>query len=357
MAPTVHLAGRSWPAYGAWGAAGFALAIVLHLALTREQGLALVTAALLIPVGAATSFAVALGTKIVTGEERHRYLHHEIAFLVTFPLALWLAGAPVLAHLDTVLLGLGTVLGFGRVGCLMAGCCHGKPAAFGPRYGDEHVAGGFSPELAGVRLFPVQLVEAVLVLGLVAAGVVAVVAGAPAGTAAGLYVVGYGAIRFALEYLRGDSVRAYWRGFSHVQWTLLAVTAVTIALEAAGALPFVLWHVLALAGMVVAMLATRGRTGIGHPRHLAELASAVRLVESSGELRVRTTSLGVSVSGGVIERDGAPVRHYSVSRAHGAVNGLATLIGRLGGAPGGGEALAGGQGVVHVLLPGERDAA
>ena len=356
MTPRVRLAGRSWPAYGAWGAAGFAVAIALHLALTWEQGLSLVTAALLVPIGALTSLAVAIGTAVVTGEQSHRYLHHEIAFLITFPLALWLLSAPVLPHLDTVLLGLGVVLGFGRVGCLMAGCCHGKPAAWGPRYGAAHVADGFPPELAQVRLFPVQLVEAVLVLGLVAAGSVAVVAGAPPGTAAGLYVVGYGAIRFALEFLRGDRVRAYWHGFSHVQWTLLAVTAATVTLEAAGAVPFVLWHAVALAGMVAAMLLTRGRRSVTDPRHLAELAAAVRSAASTGEVRVQTTSLGVSVSGGLVERDGALVRHYSVSRSPGAVNGVATLVGRLGGAPGGGEVVAGGHGVVHVLVPVERDA-
>jgi hypothetical protein len=338
------------PAHGTLGLVGFALAVALHLALTRAQGLSLAVAAVLVPVGALTSFGVALGTKVVTGEESHRYLHHEIAFLITFPLTLWLLGEPVLRYLDTVLLGLGTVLGFGRLGCLMAGCCHGKPAGWGVCYRERHVAWGFPPELAFVRLFPVQLLEAGLVLGLVAVGAVLVLSDAAAGTAAGMYVVGYGVIRFALEYLRGDSVRAYWRGFSHVQWTLLAITGATVALEAAGALPFALWHALALAGMVVAMLLTRRSTGLRAAKHVHELAAIVRRVDASpaAEVRVHTSSLGVSVSGGVTERDGVLVRHYSLSHADAA---LATLVGRLAGAPDGGEIVRGGHGVVHVLVP------
>ena len=344
------------PAHGSLGVLGFLAGVALLALLTRDRGLSFATAAWLVPTCVLVSFSVAMATKIVTGEERHRYLHYEIAFLASVPLVLWLAGEPVLPYLDIVLMGLGTVLAFGRVGCLLAGCCHGKPADRGVRYGEAHVAGGFLPELAHVRLFPVQLLEAALVAGLVAVGVVLIVSGAEPGSAATWYVMGYGVIRFALEYLRGDSVRSYIGGFSWVQWTVLAMAGVTVALEAAGVLPFVPWHAAALAVMAGVVVLGRRPPGIGHPRHVRELAAVLRELDPPPPigLPVRTTSLGVSVSSGWLAREGRRYRLYSLSRIGGldepAARRLATLVARLEGAPPGWTLVSGDRGVFHLLV-------
>jgi hypothetical protein len=346
---------RRLPAHGSLGLAGFAVALVLDLVLTAAMGLSAWVAALVVVICAGTSFGVAMATKIVTGEERHRYLHYEIAFLVTVPATLWLLGQPALPYLDIALMGVGTVLAFGRLGCLMAGCCHGKPAACGPCYREAHLSHGFAPELAFVRLFPVQLLEAVLVLALVAVGVAMIASGAPAGSATTWYVMGYGVLRFALEYVRGDSVRSYLGPFSWVQWTVLAVAAATVLLEATGALPFVAWHAVALgvmAGIVLVTLVRRPAMGLRHPQHLRELAAIVR-GDATGT-RVRTTSLGVSVTAGVLERGASRPDHYSLSQASpglserdGAM--LARLVARLAGAPEF-ETVRRRSGVVHVVV-------
>ena len=45
-----------------------------------------------------------------------------------------LLDAPVLSYLDVTVLSLGLFLAWGRLGCLMAGCCHGRPQNWGVRY-------------------------------------------------------------------------------------------------------------------------------------------------------------------------------------------------------------------------------
>jgi prolipoprotein diacylglyceryltransferase len=359
--PTIRVGRWVRPAHGTLGVVGFLVAVVLGEALARERGLSSVTQTVVVAVCVASAYGVALGTKIVTGEERHRYLHYEIAFLVTVPVALWLLNERVLPYLDIALVGVGTVLAFGRLGCLMAGCCHGRPAGWGARYGEAHVATGLEPELAGVRLLPVQLFEAMLVFGVLAVGVALIVSRAPPGSAATWYVMSYGIGRFGLEYLRGDSARSYLGPFSWVQWTVLAIAATTVALEAIRAVPFTLWHVVALgaiAGVVLVTLLDRRRPAdLWHPRHLRELAGILkRLDGDDGSAdRLETTSLGMSVSAGRLEQNGFPVRLVTVSVADRPMTDrlkrrLARLIVRLEGAPPSYEVLDGRRGVMHVIV-------
>lgn len=355
----MRLGRRSWPAYGAFGVLGFVAGVALVVVLARDQGRSPGTTALLIAVSLAASYLVTLATKVVTGADTHRYLHHQLGLLVLVPGALWLLGEPVLSSLDIVLMGQSTVLAIGRLGCLMAGCCHGKPAGWGVRYREAHVDSGFARELARVRLFPLQLVEFAAVLALVAAGSALILGGAEAGSASGVYVVGYGLVRFVLEYHRGDHTRRFLRGVSNVQWTILAIVATWVALEAAGVLPLAYWHVLALALMAAAAAFARPRLLLQSP-HLHEVASVVRQLDAApAELRVHTTSLGVSISAGVLERDGVRFRHYSLSQEGGldddGAGDLATLVGRLEDTQH--ELVAGGHGVFHVLVPAQRSSA
>jgi hypothetical protein len=115
---------------------------------------------------------------------------------------------------------------------------------FGVRYGHAHVAVGF-PELWRDRaVMPVQLIEAAASLALATVAVALMFREAGDGAAA--YVIGYGLVRFALERLRGDRDRRYWRGLSEAQrmavftaaaaallhprtWTLAGVALVALA--------------------------------------------------------------------------------------------------------------------------------
>ncbi|HEY3359881.1 MAG TPA: prolipoprotein diacylglyceryl transferase family protein [Polyangia bacterium] len=87
----------------------------------------------------------------------------------------------------------------GRVGCLLAGCCHGRPAegAWAEPFGGRH---------------PVQLYEAAGLLAL-AAGLLLLERRRPRPfTVALAYLAGYAVLRFGLELLRGDAIRGFVLG-------------------------------------------------------------------------------------------------------------------------------------------------
>jgi len=105
--------------------------------------------------------------------------------------------------------GLAAGHALGRIGCFLQGCCHGR-AATGPlsfRYpalGYAHDAQGhvLNSALAG-PVYPVQLFEAAGNAALAAVLFFALRRLRPGRTAA-LYLIAYGSMRFALEFLRGD---------------------------------------------------------------------------------------------------------------------------------------------------------
>src|SRR5262249_46947213 len=141
--------------------------------------------------------------------------------------------------------------------------------------------------------------------------------GFPAGAALSLYICAYGAGRFFFEFLRADTDRAYFRGFSESQWiSLLLMVAVVIG-EFIGVLPFQWWTVAVTVLVAFAMLIVATRRSSDYllllPRHLEELAQALDVTATHGERngggsRVRTsgvpidcTSLGVQISAGRIK--------------------------------------------------------
>lgn len=130
------------------------------------------------------------------------------------------------AILPTVPLGQA----FGRIGCFLAGCCYGRETDL--PIGAIYTAPiGGAP--VGTPLLPVQLMEAALCLLLFALLILydkKTFGKKPLMSAPCLYAAGYGAIRFALEYLRGDSIRGFLFGLSTSQW----ISAAAVVLGAAG---------------------------------------------------------------------------------------------------------------------------
>lgn len=105
---------------------------------------------------------------------------------------------------------------FGRVGCLFGGCCYGiEYDGFGRVY-YESSPNHFTP--LGVSLFPVQLVEAFLLICLFCVLLFLVLKGKAKGKLAVIYVGVYAVLRFVLEYLRGDMERGVFLGISTSQW-------------------------------------------------------------------------------------------------------------------------------------------
>ena len=107
---------------------------------------------------------------------------------------------------------------FGRVGCFLGGCCWGAPAPWGVVY--RHSPAGAAPH--GVPLIPVQLFEAAgnfvlfLVLAWLSRKLVRKWLVLP------LYLACYAAMRFVLEFYRGDAARGVWL-LSTSQWIALGV--------------------------------------------------------------------------------------------------------------------------------------
>jgi hypothetical protein len=148
-------------------------------------------------VAAASFFGWALGRRLITGRENLVQVEHVWLCLICVSGYLLWVGEPLAAWLDIVAVGLCGFLAFGRIGCFLTGCCHGIPCGFGVVYpfADHPVH--------GVRLYPVQLLEAAYLAGLF------VIGGSLVGTLesgrVALLVGSVSAVgRFATEGLRGD---------------------------------------------------------------------------------------------------------------------------------------------------------
>lgn len=109
---------------------------------------------------------------------------------------------------------------FGRLGCHFAGCCYGVPydGIFSVTYGKD----AFAPQ--DVSLFPIQLLEAICLLGI----------------SGWLYMLPkyknslihylclYAIIRFLLEFFRGDVARGSYLIFSTSQWISIIILIILL---------------------------------------------------------------------------------------------------------------------------------
>jgi hypothetical protein len=293
---------RSRSTFQVCGYTGLLVAIVLTMSLTAFRGRSLWVMAGLTIAAVCTFFTLTMLAKIIQGEESLTYYHHKIAVLIVSTLLLWLLGQPVLPYLDMALLGVGGFLVCGRVGCLMVGCCHGRPCDWGVCYSAEHADEGFTPYYVGVRLLPIQAIESLWVLIVVVIGSGIVLSDYPPGSALTWYIVTYSIGRFSFEFVRGDPARPYYACFSEAQWTSLLLILMVLSGEIAGILEFYLWHELVAAGMVLAMIGftfqrhvrKTNRFALLHPRHIREIANIIN--GDAGEIDVKTTSQGISLS-------------------------------------------------------------
>ena len=206
----------------------------------------------------------------------------------------WIAGRAIGANLprlaDVVVIGIGTFLVFGRIGCFHVGCCHGRPARFGVRYDQRHVARGLWSTFANRPLWPVQLFEAGAT-ALITAG--SLLAAAEPGRAAYVFAVSYGMVRFCLELGRGDPVRPFAIGISEAQWWCLA-SAILCAIAHPS-----WWTVAApllIAAATFAVATTRRRRELAEPSHAHELETLCAEVRADPFHTRRETTLGLAVS-------------------------------------------------------------
>jgi phosphatidylglycerol:prolipoprotein diacylglycerol transferase len=124
-------------------------------------------------------------------------------------------------------IALGHVIG--RFGCLMAGCCYGRPTTmpWGITFTNPEAAANVGTPL-GVPLHPTQLYDAGAELAILVLLLVTERRGRPfAGRTFWLYVLLYGISRFIIEFFRGDD-RGIVLGVSTSQF--VSLIAVPLAL-------------------------------------------------------------------------------------------------------------------------------
>ncbi len=138
--------------------------------------------------------------------------------------------------LNTYAFAIPFVHAFGRIGCFCAGCCYGihyeGPFAL-------HYTHPISDVACGPGIFPVQLLEALLLL-LFALGVLLLLLRHAELVSASmflLYILYYSLIRFLLEFLRGDESRGKisfasgtWLSTSQVISLILFTGAATLSI-------------------------------------------------------------------------------------------------------------------------------
>ena len=304
---------QRWSMFRVCGGLGLGTGLVTAVVLAQLRGQS-VRDVLLMSVG---SVVVFWGSAVLRarreGAARLICFHDELAALGGAAVMLVVFGRPVLSYLDLAVLGVGVVIAIGRVGCLLVGCCHGRPAAWGVRYGAAHVDDGFPQAYAGVRLVPVQGLEALTLIGSVGVGAALALHGRPAGTVLVWFLLVQASTRFLLEFLRGDE-RPAWKGLSQTQWIALAILSGVAVVTTLGLGPLrpLAWAALAATVVGTLLAISRPFRKLTQPGHVAELVRVVRAAgHAPGEIVVQTTSLGIRISAQHLD---SSTRHYAFSR-------------------------------------------
>jgi hypothetical protein len=282
---------RAVSTYTVLGFVGYAIASSMGGALVSAWGFRFVDRVVTIFVPPIAFLIVLAITRVIVGRERIVFYQTACAAIVATAVLASIVGGQVARTVDVVVLGIGVFLVFGRIGCFSVACCHGVPARFGVVYGAEHARAGFWARWVGRPLWPTQLVECASSAVLVVAGLIA--GWSSPGVPALIYLTGYGAVRFALELVRGDSTRPYWLGLSEAQWTACATLLACAVLDRS------LLTALPLGAVIVGalwLIKRRTRRAPFLSSHLYELDRACRAVQTAGDGARRETSLGVAVS-------------------------------------------------------------
>jgi hypothetical protein len=319
-----------WSSYQVFGVVGYLMGLTLTSALAKHLGFgwsAHMVLALAPPLALLTGLllgAVGIGRPEIVFYEKAAQA------LGATALALAATGQPVARGLDLAMLGIGTFLTFGRLGCFLVGCCHGRRARWGVRYGWQHANRSLPKRWVGMTLFPIQLVDAAASALGVAAGTALVWSARPPGSGLVAYVCVYAICRFAIEVFRGDACRRTYAGLSEAQWTSgIAVTAVACYRPGWWTLASV--ASLSLATLAFALARRRGAWAalwLGSGGHLAELDRVIgRLIAggpaiaTSERVRIQMVALADGCLELDLSRDGRPLSGRTL-------NMLASQLGR-----------------------------
>ena len=375
--PEIKIFGKTFSRYFFFVVVGLIAAITLAMLLTSATGASHITIIIVISLDVIVLLALAMLTKIIWGGEQYTFYHYMILVLIISPVIMNIMGVPVFPYQDIIAIVLILNLGVGRIGCLMVGCCHGKPGSWGVRYGEKHVHAGFIPLYFDVRLFPHQLLELVIDFIIVSAGIWVLLHQLP-GDAFSWMIIAYGLVRYVLEYFRGDSGRPFWKSFSEAQWTSVGLILIVAGIEWTGKLPFHSWHMVVAGGTVISIIiityirrsSAVKRHLLLNPNHIQELSNLISRLSNdininmkapgvsapkSSEIKIGCTSLGIQISLGVLNNTHDFVHHYSFSGKRQAMNNetaktLANLVIRLWYPSCNNELIDSKKGIYHLLI-------
>jgi phosphatidylglycerol---prolipoprotein diacylglyceryl transferase len=129
---------------------------------------------------------------------------------------------------DILAVSTALVHGFGKVGCLLAGCCHGKVCP--PQFGIMYHNNLSQANPLHTPLYPVQLYDAFFILCAALFLIWYNKRKKFNGELMLWYIFIYGTARFFTEFLRGDEERGFVYGLSNSQWVSIVLLIVSITL-------------------------------------------------------------------------------------------------------------------------------
>ena len=320
--PFLILFGKKISSFTIFGALGVFTSIITTFYLTTFLHLSLLVWLIMTITGIAVLFSLAELMKRIKGTPVLVYYHHEFAIISFITIFLFFTERRhILEYLDITAAGLGIVLAFGRIGCFMAGCCHGKPSNYGIHYHKGHAEMGFPYYYLETPLFPVQIIEACGVLLIVIFMIFSILNRVQAGTAFAFYILCYGLLRFLLEFARGDISRPYYGPLSEAQWFSVILSSLIIIMTFIGGIPGIPRHVaiIAMFCCFLVFLFLIGKSNkpwlkIKHSqiRELAILVNELDNVKSSF-LRLRVGKNTILVTAGILRVENATIKHFTVS--------------------------------------------
>ena len=210
LPPEIILGRTAVPTFLICGLFGMAAGSMAVVTLVAVRGASLWVAMGMVGVESAAFVAMGLLHQSLLGWEEHVHLRDTYVVFSVVALLLWATGNPILSYLDALAIGMSVFMVFGRIGCTAAGCCYGVGASVGIRY-PRHAC----CDAEQIRRFPVQPIEAVLWVGVAAAGTLVFLFGSP-GQAVGVTLVLCGITRIGTDVLRRDE-RPHWWGISETR--------------------------------------------------------------------------------------------------------------------------------------------